>query len=238
MTRSIRTRQGFRGNGAARQFYARERRKSLLDPAFKLFGSHNFGVSPADIDTGAHFLDRDRAVTFSFSIKRTTASPNGVILELGDATTGLAVWIENMTLGFAVGEGTGDDGLTLSHTATFLGMDQQHDIVVSCIPGRAAVCIWDQGKIIGSGRTASGSMPNGWSSGAAGSIGRVNGAFTPRIPTPQAVDLVGVNIVRPVKFYDGQFPQQFAVHTIAPPVTPPTPGGAFGSGFDNSFDIS
>lgn len=71
---------------------ATKRRKSLYDPTYKLFRTHDFAADETNIATGTVFPDRTKPITVAVTVKRTNTTPSGIILELGSATTGLAIW--------------------------------------------------------------------------------------------------------------------------------------------------
>ena len=77
-----------------------------------LFRTHEFGLSDT-IDTSTQFPSGvlDQPITFRIKIRRTDASPNGIVFEVGDATTGAAIYIDGSTIGFVIGA-QGDDGDT------------------------------------------------------------------------------------------------------------------------------
>ena len=213
MVQSIQRRAGLTGvGGSTHAFNARERRKSLKDPAAGLFVSHDFGVDNSNIATGNLFPDRHRPITFSFSVTRTGNSAAGIIAEFGSSANGFAVWVDDLHLGFAIGS-SGLNGITIVTEDILKTIGERYNIVVSCIPNKGIACVWEGGKVVGSAFTPSRKMPNGWSDGENGALKQINGTVNSRVPVASRVSLTDVALASRFAVYNGQYPRQFVLHS-------------------------
>ena len=230
-------RRSSKGTSVAFKFHARERRKSLYDPAFGLFGTHTFAPDATGILTGTVFPDCTKPITAAVTVKRTGASPQGVILELGSSTTGFAIWFSGADdkLYAAAGDGTvvandviwidgdvywtdgdivwlGDplytaDGLTLTGPESPQG--QVIRIVFSVIPGAGKARLWVNGVLVANGTESGGFGANGWSDAEAGAVGQISGSATSRVPMADRITLTNAAIISPVTMFHNQRPRQF-----------------------------
>lgn len=221
----------------ANKFHARERRKSLYDPSFELFRTHQFAPDATGILTGTVFPDRMKPITVAVTVNRTGASPQGVILEFGSSTTGLALWFSGADdkLYAAAGDGVvlasdtiwidgdiywtdGDivwlgspeyieDGLTLEGDEPPQG--QILRIVFSVIPGAGKARLWANGALVAHGQESGGFIANGWSDAEVGAVGQVSGSATSRIPEADRITLADAVILSPVNAFHNQRPRQF-----------------------------
>lgn len=195
--------------GQAHNFNARERRKSLYDPSFELHRTHQFAYNATGLDTDGIFPDRSKAITVAVTVKRTAASPTGIILELGSATTGLAIWfaVADGKIYAAAGDAAAADGVTLEGTAP--PQDQIIRIVFSVIPESGKARLWLNGDLVAHGVSTNGDMPNGWADAGDGAVGAVDGTVTTRVPVADRVTLANAAIISPVNAYNNQRPRQF-----------------------------
>ena len=193
----------------AYNFHARERRKSLYDPAFELHRTHQFAYNASGILTGTIFPVRSRAITVAVTVKRSAASPTGIILEFGSATTGLAIWfaVADGKIYAAAGDAAAADGITLAGLAP--PQDQIIRIVFSVIPKSGKARLWLNGVLVASGTSSNADMPNGWSDGGNGAIGAVDGTVTTRVPVADRVTLANAVILSPTDAFHNQRPRQF-----------------------------
>lgn len=190
-------------------FHARERRKSLYDPASHLHRTHQFAYNASGILTGGVFPVRSTAITMAVTVKCTAASPTGIILEFGSATTGLAIWfaVADGKIYAAAGDAAAADGITLEALAPPLG--QIVRIVFSVIPESGKARLWFNGVLVASGTSSNNDMPNGWSDGGNGAIGAVDGTVTTRVPVADRVTLANAVILSPADAFHNQRPRQF-----------------------------
>lgn len=192
------------------QFHARENRKGRLDPTFNLFRNRTFASSDNPIDTSAIFSAARRAepITFSFSMERGASAPNGIILELGSSTRGLAIYIDDDTLGFVAGAGATDDHVAVTTSAFFSEDGQSARIVCSVNPGSGEGRIWVNGT--NDGRDVAATAAFLWADDADGAVGEVEGTVTPRVPAGQRVTLANLTLTTPIDVYIGQRPRDFS----------------------------
>lgn len=185
---------------------ATKRRKSLYDPTYKLFRTHEFADGATNIATGTIFPDRTKPLTVGVTVKRTGATPTGVIFELGSSTTGLAIWFAaaDGKIYAAAGEPAAG-GVTLEGTAPPIG--QIVRIVFSVIPSSGKARLWFNGKLVAAG--TGGLFTNGWADGADGAVGGVDTSVTPRVPVADRISLASAVILSPVSAYHNQRPRQF-----------------------------
>ncbi len=221
----------------ASKFHARERRKSLYDPSYGLFRTHQFAPDASDIATGDVFPSRALPVTMAVTVKRTGVSPQGVILEFGSSITGIALWFSGADdkLYAAAGDGTvlasdiiwldgditwldgditwlGDpeyteDGLTLTGIDSPQG--QVLRIVFSVIPSVGKARLWVNGHLAAHGQESGGFVTNGWSDDEVGAIGQVSGSVTSRVPEADRITLANAAVISPVNVFQNQRPRQF-----------------------------
>lgn len=191
------------------KFNNRERRKSLYDPVYELFRTHQFAYNAVGILTGTVFPVRSQAITVAVTIKRTAASPTGIIMEFGSATTGLAIWfaVADGKIYAAAGDAAAADGVTLAGLAP--PQDQIIRIVFSVIPESGKARLWLNGQLVAHGVSTNGDMPNGWSDGGNGAIGAVDGTVTTRVPVADRVTLANAVILSPANAFHNQRPRQF-----------------------------
>lgn len=187
---------------------AYRRRLSHLDPASGLFCTHQFAHDATAIDVASGFPDRAKPVTVSTIIHITNATPAGVILELGSAVTGLALWIAaaDRRLYGAAGDAAADDGLTVTGPVCQNG--QHLRITFAVVPGAGKGRLWVNGMLVGIAYSTNKPLPNGWSSDGAGAVGQVDTDITTRVALGDRIQLAGASIVAPVNVYHNQTPRE------------------------------
>lgn len=220
----------------ASKFHARDRRKSLYDPSFELFRTHTFAPDATGILTGAVFPSRVQPITVAVTVRRTGATPQGIIFELGSALTGLALWFDSTDgriyagLGNATVGGTfvtwvdtdvvfldGDDvewfggtedgeGLTLQGPAPPIG--QKLRIVLSTIPSVGKARLWVNGDLVAADGVVGG-FPNGWSDTGPGAVADLDTDVTTRVALADRVALTDAEVISPVTVFHKQRPRQF-----------------------------
>jgi len=191
-------------------FHARERRKSLRHPGFELHRTHDFDVDQTGIAVSDLFPDRSLPFTVGTKVKITGAAPAGVIFELGDTTTGLAIWIAaaDDKLYAAFGDAVAADGVTLEGPVTV--QNQVLDIVVACIPSSGKARMWVNGDLVASGVATGGEFPNGWAAASNGAVAAVEGTVTTRVAVGDRIALSNAQVILPVSCYHNQRPRQFS----------------------------
>lgn len=188
---------------------ARERRKSLFDPSFELSRTHYWVPDATGIATGDLFPDRSIPITIATKVRVTGASPAGIILELGSATTGLAIWIAaaDGTIRAAAGDAVADDGVTLTGPAVV--STRTIRIAFSVIPASGKARLWVDGHLEAAGEAANGSFPNGWADTGAGAVAAVQTDVTTRVAAGDRISLTDAQVVSLVSAYNNQRPRQF-----------------------------
>lgn len=187
---------------------AYRRRLSHLDPASGLFRTHRFAYNQAAIDVANQFPDRSQAISVATVIRITNATPAGVILEMGSATTGLALWIAaaDRKLYAAAGDALADDGFTIAGPVC---QNAQHlHITFAVVPGAGKGRLWVNGELVGFALSTNKPLPNGWSDAGVGAVGQVNTDITTRVPVGDRIALAGASIVAPVSAYHNQAPRE------------------------------
>ena len=202
-------RPGTRTGGAA-YYHARRRRRGHQDPAHGLFGTHSFVEADSGFDVGDSFADRTVPITFAVEVERTAASAQGIIVELGNSTAGLAIWILSggTDIGACAGD-AGDDGVTLTASSVLVADGQSARVVFSVVPSTGEARLWVDGELQARGASVNSPLPNGWSSDSAAGIGEVSGSATNRVPGGDKVSLANAVFVSPLRVYQGQKPRQF-----------------------------
>lgn len=195
------------------EYYAiKSRRKSRLDPSSALSRTHSYGPSDTGISVVTQFPNRTKPITVQFKLKVTGASPNGVVFELGSATTGLAVWVaSNSKLMVAFGDSAADDGVTL--TGPVLASGQNLDVCVAAIPTTGKARLWINGRLAAWGEAANAEFPNGWADTEAGAVSDVDGTVTTRVSVGDRIALTDAQVVSLVSVFQNQRPRQF--HEVA-----------------------
>lgn len=188
----------------------RERRRSFADPAKGLLRTHAFVQAASPFNDGAAFPAKDRQVTFAVDVRRDDTGARGVVAELGDSTTGLAIWVPNGGTDISACAGdVGADGVTVTAEDVLAANGQLASVVVSVIPGNGKMRIWVNGALMAAGEASGGSLPNGWAADENGGIGEVATTCTDRVPAGDKISLVNASIVSLLSAFVGQRPRQF-----------------------------
>lgn len=229
LTRTV----GLRRNGQQVQFHRRERRKSIFDPAFELNQTHTFPLGTTSIDTDTRFpaTNRLRPITFRLKIKRTGASPNGIILDLGDATTGFTIWANGTQIGIAAGS-AGSQGISVLTGDVLNAVDQELRLTGIAIPGYGVAALYTNDDLTAFGVAPAQRFPNGWANGSLGAIGAPNVEVNSAVPPANAVPLQDVSIIENVRGFVGQYPRQLSIRL---PERINRALGSFSSSFSRSF---
>ena len=190
------------------QHNAYRRRLSHYDPASGLFRTHRFAYNAAAIDVANQFLDRTLPVTVSADIRITNATPAGVILEMGTAATGIALWIAaaDRKLYAAAGDALANDGFTITGPVCLNG--QHLHVVFAVVPGAGKGRLWVNGELVGVAYSVNKPLPNGWSDTGVGAVGQINTDITTRVALGDRIPLAGASIVAPVSAYHDQAPRE------------------------------
>ena len=181
-------------------------RKSVLerrDPSAGMFRTHTFGAADTAINTGVSFPVRSKPISLAVSLIRTGAAPDGMVFELGDSTTGLAIWVNGPDVGFAAGD-AGDDGAGVVMVGALPAVGARFKFVCAAIPGSGAVFLWRNGRLEGDSIAVNADFPNGWSSSSLGAVGETNGTANSR--ASETGTLTDVDIIGDVSMYLNQRP--------------------------------
>ena len=87
-------------------YNARDRRKSLMDPAFGLFRTHTLNAADNPIPSASlSSFQRSQDVAFKVQVQRDGATlPNGLLFEIGDSTLGgVAAYLDGADVTFVAG---------------------------------------------------------------------------------------------------------------------------------------
>lgn len=192
------------------RYHAYRRRLSHLDPASGLFRTHRFAYNEAAIDVASLFPVRSQPITVAAELRITNATPAGVVLDLGSATTGLALWIAaaDRKLYAAAGDAVADDGITVEGPVCQNG--QHLHVVFAVVPGSGKGRLWVNGELISFAIATNRPLPNGWSDAGAGAVGAVNTDITTRVAQGDRIALAGASIVAPVSVYHNQSPREMS----------------------------
>jgi hypothetical protein len=131
-------------------FHNRERRKSLFDPSRELSRQHSFAdgdtiVAATNFGTPGYL---DVPITFKVDVQVVTlATATGVIFEIGDGTTGVALVLDGGDLIAAAGA-QGNNGADGTATDAFRADGHQRSIVMSIIPGTGQLQVWADGLLV------------------------------------------------------------------------------------------
>ena len=205
--------------GQAVQFYARERRRSLLGVP-DLFRTHQiYGVERGEIlleliDTGAVFPARDGTITFATTIRIT---PNGgvhrgLVFCFGDSDGGCALWVEDEGIGFHAGKAGIANGATALYDAgAELPPGLELSLVAAVNVGNGRVRLWGNGREIARGQATSLIFdPPEWTSAGAGSFATVpSGTAVTDVPVSSVQAPDGFEVIRPLSVYVNQVPRHF-----------------------------
>ena len=218
-----------------RLFYARERRKSIFDPTFKLFKTHDLGIDTALVATGSRFPVRTRPITFNVELRRGAGTPAGIVFELGDSTRGLVVWVDGSSVHAVAGDGSGPNTAMVTATDALQADGQKIRVTVPIIPGLGLLGMYVNSKLIAMARASSNMFPS-WASNSDGAVGTFNGTVNAQVPGGSVAALSNANIIREVRSYQGQVPRQF-LRSFLSGTFPlrPQGQGSFSESFSQSF---
>lgn len=188
-------------------FHSRERRRSLAGVP-ELFRTHRFGDIPTASLPAAAFTQRDRLVTFWTSIRVTGATPQGLIFELGDATTAVAAWITDTTINLRAGDAGDDASLATYSQGGGLPDTLELDLVFAVRPGDGRTRIWGNGREIARQQAVNGQLPNGWAAGSDGAFAAAAQGALPADVTQTGAPS-DFAVIQPLSVYVGQVPRQF-----------------------------
>lgn len=209
MVDQLRRLKSLSGSEQASHYHKRERRRTRVDPALGLFQTHSFVAADSGFDVGDAFPDRTRPITIAVDIRRSGSSSNGIVFELGNAATGLAIWVTGSAVYACAGNSAADAGVTLNVSNGIANTGSLMRIVFAVVPGTGAARLWVNGKLRAARTSANGALVDGFSADASGGIGAVSTAVIARVPAAQRVTLANVAIVGPVRVFAGQTPRSF-----------------------------
>lgn len=182
-----------------------QNRKDRQDPSQQLTRTHVFDSGDNNFAVGTFFPERDRLLTVKVVLLR-TGTANGVVLDMGNATTGLAIWFDDGAIGFCAGDAAAADGVEFIDSTGLPGVNQRFSFVFSVNPGNGKILIWRDGRVIGRAQASGGTLPNGWGAAANGAVGDVGTDITTRVPLAARVALANASVIGKVSIYQGQGP--------------------------------
>jgi len=198
------------------RFHARDRRRSLagivdLFRTVRLFGSSVMALTP--IDTDAQFPDRAAPITFRTAVRITdnAGTHAGLVFELGSATRGAALWIEDDKIGFHAGAAGTTNGATAEFdNAAELPPGLELELVAAIRPGDGLVRLWGNGLEIARGVASGGDFSGDWADTEDGSFATapVTGTVTD-VPAGSRQAPDGFEVIEPLSVYVGQVPRHF-----------------------------
>lgn len=119
----------------------------------------------------------NKARDFALQVRvRVTGAANGMIFELGDATTALALYMSGTTVVMRAGN-TGDDAAIA--TSGVIGVNRELQLIGVVRPGLGVVRIYDGSTELARATAVNGAFPAGW---AAASDGAFAAAATGALP--------------------------------------------------------
>lgn len=187
-------------------FHGRERRRSLAGVP-ELFRDILLPI-PTTPFVINRYPDVDQPATLRTAIRVTGATPQGLIFEIGNATTALAIWVDDNIIGARMGD-TGDDAAVATFDNTIsLPVSLELDIVVAVRPGDGRIRMWFNGTERARATAVNGQLPNGVSA-------QSNGAFASAAigPLPADVTQTGspsnFDVIEPLAMFRGQTPRHF-----------------------------
>ena len=187
-------------------FHSRERRRSLAGVP-ELFKDMLLPI-PTTPFVINRYPDVDRPGTLRTAIRVTGAAPTGLIFEIGNATTALAIWVDDSIIGCRMGD-TGDDAaIALFDNTISLPIGIELDIVVAVRPGDGRIRMWFNGTERARATAVNGALPNGVSANS-------NGAFASAAIGPVPADVTqsgnptNFDVIEPLSIYRGQVPRHF-----------------------------
>jgi len=188
-------------------FQLMKNRRERNDPSLQLSRTHVFDSGDNNFAVGTFFPNRAKPITVAFSISRTGAD-NGMILDMGDTVTGLAIWIDTGTMGFCAGDVVAADGVEFTLANALPATGQTFKFILAVNPGNGKIIIWRNGKVVGRAQATNTNLPNGWGAAADGAVEAVGTDVTTRVPVGARVALANASVIGKVSIYDGQVPQQ------------------------------
>tara|TARA_R110000822_G_scaffold120633_1_gene254115 strand:- start:10611 stop:11255 length:645 start_codon:yes stop_codon:yes gene_type:complete len=196
----------------ALRFHARERRRSLagvpeMSRTHRIFGTTVMEV--ATINTTSLFPARDTPITFKTAIRITAAVPTGLVFELGDSTTGCAIWID--ATGDEIHFHAGAAGTVNGATAVFdntidLPDGLELELVAAVRPGDGRIRLWGNGQEIARAEASGGSFTDDWAGVGDGSFAAAVSGTTIAAVTGAPANF---EVIEPLSVYVGQVPRHF-----------------------------
>ena len=197
-------------------FHARERRRSFrglpdLHRTHRIAGTSSLPV--ALIDTSVIFPSRDGPVAFHTVIRITenSGTHEGLVFELGGATRGVALWVEDEKIGFHAGAtGTADGAQATFDYGAELAVGRVFDLVVSALPGDGRVRMWDNGNELARGAATNATFDGAWAGTNDGSFASApSGTIVSEVPAGSQVAPDGFEVIAPLSVYINQSPRHF-----------------------------
>lgn len=195
----------------AAAFHARERTRSLRDPAAGLFVTHRFALGSL-IDESAVFPSATAPFTFAVDVRATSTSLNGIVFEIGNDTNGTVFLLDSTNGRVGLGSG-GPRNEDFGATAYWTGLDFNkgaagplHRFVGAVNPGRGVVNLWHNGELVAAAKSIGGAFLLFDSDG--GAVGASEGSVSNRAGTDALVALAGGTLVGPLRVFYRQLPRQ------------------------------
>lgn len=192
----------------AARFHGRERRRSLAGVP-ELSRTHLYAIPTATIPAAAFpAASIARPITFRTAIRFGAGAHAGLVFEIGNATTSIAVWVDGQELTLRAGD-TGDDLVTAAFdNGAAFAEGLELDIVAAVIPGDGRARLWANGAEVARGTAVNDELPNGWAASS-------DGAFAAAASGSLAADVTETGApsnfaaIAPLSAFVGQTPRHF-----------------------------
>lgn len=188
-------------------FHSKERRLSLAGIP-DLFRSTALPI-PTSPFSAARYPDPNGPVTFKTVIRITGATPAGLVFEIGDVTTAMALWIDDSLIKVRAGDALAADRALASFDNTVsLPIGLELDIVASVRPGDGRIRLWLNGRERARDTAVNGQLPNGTASSSDGAFAAAAVGALPSDVTQTGAP-TSFDVVEPLSMYYGQVPRHF-----------------------------
>lgn len=175
---------------------------------------HGSGVM-ASVIPAASFRTRDSIATFKAAIRFTDTTPSGIIFSFGDATSAIALWVDNTNIYFRAGGATIDtNGNVASLPISPLAGSELTVIAMVRPDGMVGLWIPELRKRTWSNTGAF----TAWASDVEGDFAQAAGAMPADVVSTGAP--VNFDVIIPLSVYYGSFPRVNIEAELLPPPLP------------------
>lgn len=192
----------------------REKTRQRRNLVSGLFRTHLLGPAPQNFVTATLFPSStvpptlERPCTFVVDVLITGASADGVVIEMGSSTHGMAITLGAGVIYGAAG-GAGAEVANGAHATFTPGVGRRLQVGLAVIPGPGVgtVYLFIDGKLVSKVQSTSTNFTGNAIADVLsdGAIAQVNGTLTGRVPAVTVP--TNFQIVSPVSIYVGQIPR-------------------------------